>query len=117
MALAGVARRQQSDWMCEAIINFKSRDPMYGSVGAGEDLEVFDAIKGITLSDKAMEAMAAAISMLRAHDPEMEGVRAAVIRAAIRAKLETVERQPQLDIQPPVHPVNSSIRRKQDIDK
>lgn len=98
LSQSGYGPREGSRWICEAIVDLVRSDPILADVGVGEDLEVFGKLKAISLTDAARDALATATEIVRRHDPAQEGVRSAIIRAAIRQRLAQDEAQLALPI-------------------
>lgn len=93
LSQSGYGPREGSRWICEAIIGMVQSDPILADVGVGEDLEAFGKLKAINLTDAARSALTSATEIVRRHDPAQEGVRSAIIRAAIRHRLAQDESQ------------------------
>ena len=90
-ASEGYGARAGSRWICEAIVAMVSEDPNLVRVGLGEDVEgrpPFDALKTVKLDASAQEALELAINRVRRQDATQEGVRSAVIRAAVRRRMQ-----------------------------
>jgi len=82
--------RGGSRWINEAIVGMVAADPALELVGLGEDLmsrPKFDRLKSFGLSQEGAAALGLALRRVRGQDVTQEGVRSAVIRAAIRWRL------------------------------
>jgi hypothetical protein len=82
--------RAGSRWINEAIISMVDSDPALELVGLGEDMSSrpkFDRLKSFGLSKDGSAALALALRRVRGQDVTQEGVRSAVVRAAIRWRL------------------------------
>ncbi len=76
-------------WIKEAIADLVKTDMGLASVGLGEHYEVHDAQDVVIMDMKTVQRLEAAMTMIRRQDPLFEGVQSAVIRAAIRMRLNS----------------------------
>jgi hypothetical protein len=94
LAADGYGRQGGSRWIREAIISLVDHDPGMSTVGLGEDRQRFPALRTLELDEASSRALEKAVLIVRSQDPLIEGVRSAVIRAAIRHRLTRSDRSP-----------------------
>ncbi|WP_026608611.1 hypothetical protein [Methylocaldum szegediense] len=78
----------KSKWICEAIRDLVSTDPGLTKVGLGEDLSRNDALDIVNVDEATWDLFEQACHVVRRQDPLFDGVRSAVIRAAIRHRID-----------------------------
>lgn len=81
-------KKGKSRWIGEAIALLVAQDVALSSVGLGEDHENQDAVDVVQLGSESYRLLELAMTKIRRQDPLFEGVQSAVIRAAIRIRLE-----------------------------
>jgi len=81
-------KKGKSKWIKEAIADLIAKDAGLSSVGLGEDYETYDASDVLVMDSVAYENLQTAMTTIRRQDPLFEGVQSAVIRAAIRMRLD-----------------------------
>ena len=84
-------KKKKSQWINEAINNLVKYDIGLASVGLGEHYESQDKSDVLLLDEKTFQALEAAMTIVRRHDPLYEGVQSSIIRAAIRNRLDQNE--------------------------
>ncbi len=84
-------KKGKSRWIKEAIDLLIKRDTGLASVGLGEDHEIQDSVDVVLLDANAYDQLESAMTKIRRQDPLFEGVQSAVIRAAIRLRLNFEE--------------------------
>ena len=82
-------KKGKSRWIKEAIAELINLDTGLSSVGLGEDYEVQDESDVLVLDETAYQNLQTAMTMIRRQDPLYSGVQSAVIRAAIRLRLDS----------------------------
>ncbi|HYQ93189.1 MAG TPA: hypothetical protein VES89_14220 [Candidatus Competibacteraceae bacterium] len=80
----------KSRWVREALKALFLEDPNLITVGVGEHLERNDAEEGFLLAPEQVENLEEGIRLIRSQNPWAEGVRSAIIRAAIRKRIGLV---------------------------
>ncbi|MFO1432785.1 MAG: hypothetical protein U1F76_22130 [Candidatus Competibacteraceae bacterium] len=80
----------KSRWVREALEALFLEDPNLITVGVGEHLERNDAEEGFLLAPEQVENLEEGIRLIRSQNPWAEGVRSAIIRAAIRQRIGSV---------------------------
>lgn len=84
-------KKKKSQWINEAINYLISNDIGLASVGLGEHYEIQDKSDVLLLDEKTLQALEAAMTIVRRQDPLYEGVQSSIIRAAIRNRLDQNE--------------------------
>jgi hypothetical protein len=87
----GYGPRRKSAWVREAINGFLEEEKRTGfaKVGVGDAVEKHKAIEVIRLDEATIERIEATVRLIRRQAPMMEGVRSAIVRAAIRWRVDT----------------------------
>ncbi len=84
-------KKGKSRWIREAIDELLTEDPALSAVGVSEDLNRNDVADVVDLGAELPERITEGVQLLRRQDPTMEGVRSAIIRAAIRRRLKSLQ--------------------------
>lgn len=82
-------KKGKSRWIKEAIAMLVAEDVGLSTVGLGEDFETHDQSDVVLLDEEAFDHLLAAMTTVRRQDPLYEGVQSAVIRAAIRLRINS----------------------------
>lgn len=83
----GYGSKGKSRWIREAIEELL-KDKTLASVGAGEKLVRNEAAELVRMPVELKDRIAHAAGIIRRQDPFMDGVQSAIIRAAIRTRLD-----------------------------
>lgn len=86
-ALIVYGPKGKSRWICEAIRELVDADPGLTKVGLSEALSDNDALDIVNFDETTWALFEQACLVVRRQDPFFEGVRSAVIRAAIRHRI------------------------------
>ncbi len=80
--------KAKSRWITDAINNLFDTDKSLTSVGVGDDITQNDDVDTINIPEGMREPIIQAISTLRRREPLWAGPQGALIRTAIRKRLE-----------------------------
>jgi hypothetical protein len=85
---SGYGPRQKGTWIGEALEQLERDDPQLQRCGIGDDLDVPRKVSlGITLARKDFARLQELVLRIRQGSPLVEGVRALVVRSAIRNRV------------------------------
>lgn len=88
MKKTGYGPRQKGTWVGEALQQFERNDPQLTRCGVGDDLDSPRSRSlGITLEREDFSLLQSLVLRFRQGSPLVEGVRALVVRSAIRNRL------------------------------
>ena len=88
MEKAGYGPRQKGLWIGEALEKLERDDPQLQRCGLGDDLDVPRQVSlGITLAREDFARLHELVLRIRQGSPLVEGVRALVVRSAIRNRV------------------------------
>jgi hypothetical protein len=92
----GYGPKGLSRWVSEAIVEFvKDLRARMWEVGTGDNVEGFNRVFKLQLSEAAEDAIERAVAVIRGVTPNEEGVRSAVVRSAIRDRLTSSRKHPK----------------------
>jgi hypothetical protein len=87
---AGYGPRQKGQWIGEALEQLERDDPLLERCGVGDGLDKpRDKSLGVTLAREDFSRLQALTLKLRMGSPLVEGVRALVVRSAIRNRVRS----------------------------
>jgi hypothetical protein len=90
MKEAGYGPRQKGVWVGEALRQLERDDPQLKRCGIGDDLDVPRGVNlGITLAREDFARLQELVLRIRQGSPLVEGVRALVVRSAIRNRIRS----------------------------
>lgn len=91
---AGYGPRQKGVWIGEALKQLERDDPQLLRCGLGDDLDVpREKSLGITLAREDFARLQELVLRIRQGSPLVEGVRALVVRSAIRHRVRSSSRK------------------------
>lgn len=91
MEKAGYGPRKKGIWIGEAIQQLERDDPQLERLGIGDDLDApREVMLGVTLPRSDYARLHELVLRVRQGSPLVEGVRALVVRSAIRNRLRSV---------------------------
>jgi len=83
---------EKSRWVAEALTDFiAQRGAKLWDVGTGDHIEGYEGRLTLTLPEAASDALEQAVAAIRRISPLEEGIRSAVVRTAIRARVRAVK--------------------------
>lgn len=93
----GYGPRKKALWIGEALIKLEKEDPNLERVGLGDEIDSpRDNSIGVSLTKDSFQRLESMALRVREATPLIEGVRAQVVRTAIRHRLQEVsERRPR----------------------
>jgi hypothetical protein len=110
--LADYGPRGISRWVSEALVEFVStRGANLWDVGTGDNVDGFDRVFKVQLSEAAEGALDTAVAAIRRLTPNEEGVRSAVFRSAVRWKIAHAQSHQKYSTQLRVEKARSRKRR------
>lgn len=83
----GYKLRGKSKWIIEAIEAFLEMPEYHDLVDIAQDIDQLDTTVSIRIPEQLMDQLDKAITEVRKHYPNMEGVKSNIIRASILQKL------------------------------
>ena len=94
MEKSGYGPRQKGVWIGEALKQLEREDPQLQRCGIGDDLDVPRQVSlGITLAREDFARLQELVLRIRQGSPLVEGVRALVVRSAIRNRVRSSSRK------------------------
>ena len=86
----GYSSRSKSRWVREALVEYldKDKDRGFTRVGLSDDIEPNVTVEVIYLNDELFKRIKEATTIIRKQTPLIEGVQSAIIRAAVRWRIE-----------------------------
>ena len=91
---SGYGPRQKGVWIGEALQQLERDDPQLHRCGIGDDLDVPREVSlGITLAREDFARLQELVLRIRQGSPLVEGVRALVVRSAIRHRIRAASRK------------------------
>lgn len=80
--------KKKSLWINDAIKLLVDTDSILSTVGLGEFYDVYDKVDVVLIDENTQMLLETAMLKIRRQDPLYSGVQSAIIRAAIRKKLD-----------------------------
>ncbi|MFA6094265.1 MAG: hypothetical protein WC757_00005 [Candidatus Paceibacterota bacterium] len=81
-------KKKKSQWINDAIKQLIETDLTLSSVGLGEHYDIQDRTDVLLIDESTLLLLESAMLKVRRQDPLYQGVQSAIIRAAIRKKLD-----------------------------